>query len=310
MLSRRNVRIKVMQLLYAQSRDEVLNLDSLMRQYKRSIQGSYELFLFSLLQMIRIAEYAKHDAAARKAKLLPNEADKTFTAILADNQLTASIYNNQSFKQKIEKLKLVHRTDMDNARKMYAEFLKTEEYLAYIALAEYSNKEHEEILLNLFKFCLKNDLYNDIIEDNYPLWSDDKSLVIGTIKKIIKALPASETLFDEYLPNDETTEFGEELLRVVFEENQMLLNIIEPVLKNWDADRVAIIDMILIKMALVELLNFPTIPTKVTLNEFVEISKLYSTDKSKDFINGILDRLMKQLAKDGKIQKEGRGLQS
>jgi len=83
------------------------------------------------------------------------------------------------------------------------------------------------------------------------------------------------------------------------------LAIIEPALKNWDADRVAIIDMILLKMALSELLSFPSIPTKVTLNEFVDISKLYSTDKSKDFINGILDRLMKQLEKDGKIKKEG-----
>ncbi|NJK83236.1 MAG: transcription antitermination factor NusB [Saprospiraceae bacterium] len=310
MLSRRNVRIKVMQLLYAQSRDGILKFEDLLRHYKRSIQGSYELFLFSLLQMVRIAEYAKHDAATRKAKLLPNEADKAFKAILADNELTASIYNNQSFKQKTEQLRLIHRTEMDNARKIYAEFLKTEEYLAYIELAEYTTKDHETILLDLFKFCLKSDLYNDIVEDNYPLWTDDKSLVVGTIKKIIKALPASERLFDEYLPNDETTEFGEELLKIVLEEDQMLLNIIEPVLKNWDAERVAIIDMILLKMALVELLNFPTIPTKVTLNEFVEISKLYSTDKSKDFINGILDRLMKQLIKEGKIQKEGRGLQS
>ena len=86
------------------------------------------------------------------------------------------------------------------------------------------------------------------------------------------------------------------------------MGIIEPSLKNWDADRVAVIDMIILKMALVELMSFPTIPTKVTLNEFVEIAKKYSTEKSKDFINGILDRLMKQLEKEGKIKKEGRGL--
>lgn len=94
----------------------------------------------------------------------------------------------------------------------------------------------------------------------------------------------------------------------VIKEDKKLLAIIEPTLKNWDVDRVAIIDMILLKMALCELISFPSIPTKVTLNEFVEISKLYSTDKSKDFINGILDRLMKQLDSDGKIKKEGRGL--
>ena len=110
-------------------------------------------------------------------------------------------------------------------------------------------------------------------------------------------------------PNYETIkEFGESLLLDVINNNENLLATIEPALNNWDADRVAVIDMIILKMALSELLNFPTIPTKVTLNEFVEIAKLYSTDKSKDFINGILDRLFKKLDKEGKIKKEGRGL--
>ena len=98
------------------------------------------------------------------------------------------------------------------------------------------------------------------------------------------------------------------MLSNVHNQNSELLEIIEPSLKNWDADRVAIIDMISLKMALSELMIFPTIPTKVTINEFVEISKMYSTEKSKDFINGILDRLMKKLDKEGKIKKEGRGL--
>ncbi len=125
----------------------------------------------------------------------------------------------------------------------------------------------------------------------------------------MKALPTETDFFEEYRPNAETVEeFGVVLLDNVSNRDKELLELIEPTLKNWDADRVAIIDMILLKMALCELMNFPTIPTKVTLNEFVEISKLYSTDKSKDFINGILDRLMKKLAKDGKIEKEGRGL--
>lgn len=129
------------------------------------------------------------------------------------------------------------------------------------------------------------------------------------MKKTIKALPVDGTFYQEYEPADETVkEFGEVLLKKVCEEDGDLSEIIEPMLKNWDAERVAVIDMILLKMAVCELVSFPTIPTKVTLNEFVEISKLYSTDKSKDFINGILDRLMKKLDKDGKIVKEGRGL--
>ena len=134
--------------------------------------------------------------------------------------------------------------------------------------------------------------------------------MVGAIKKTLKALPVtSEEFYQNYQPSDEAVkEFGELLLHKVYHEDSDLLELIEPTLKNWDADRVAAIDMILLKMALCELMNFPTIPTKVTLNEFVEIAKLYSTEKSKDFINGILDRLMKKLNKDGKINKEGRGL--
>ncbi len=146
-------------------------------------------------------------------------------------------------------------------------------------------------------------------EDRYNNWQDDESLVVGAMKKTLKAMPLQGDFYKEFEPSDETVrEFGEQLLRKTCQEDQALLLIIDPMLKNWDSERVAILDMIMLKMALCELLHFPTIPTKVTLNEFVEISKIYSTDKSKDFINGILDRLMKKLQKEEKIVKEGRGL--
>jgi len=169
--------------------------------------------------------------------------------------------------------------------------------------------DDKKILLSLFKHCINNELYNEAIEDRYPTWIDDKSLVVGTVKKTIKGLPVQSDFTGIYKPTEETTkDFGEILFENVNKKNAELLEIIEPALNNWDADRVAVIDMILLKMAISELMIFSTIPTKVTLNEFVEISKLYSTDKSKDFINGILDRLMKKLKKEGKIKKEGRGL--
>ena len=146
-------------------------------------------------------------------------------------------------------------------------------------------------------------------EDRYNNWADDESLVMGAMKKTLKAMPLSGPFYQEHEPSDDTvSEFGAALLTRTAQEDAALLNEIQPMLKNWDADRVAILDMIMLKMALCELLHFPTIPTKVTLNEFVEISKSYSTDKSKEFINGILDRLMKKLLEEGRIVKEGRGL--
>ncbi|MCB0566273.1 MAG: transcription antitermination factor NusB [Phaeodactylibacter sp.] len=310
MLSRRNVRIKVMQMLYSMSRDNKLGVNDMVNRYRTSIHKSFELYLFCLLSLMRIAGYAKQDEAKKMAKLLPTEEDKQFTAKLGDNILMKSLAGHEGLQRLFRNHKLTHRIDTDNIRLFYMDFAKSEEYRDYIMQNDDNPESHREILLTLYKHLLSNEAYDEFIEDNYSNWIDDKSLVAGAIKKTIKGLPATEDFYEEFRPTAETTEeFGEKLLRKACEEDKELLSIIEPTLRNWDADRVAVIDMILIKMALCELMSFPTIPTKVTLNEFVEISKLYSTDKSKDFINGILDRLMKQLNKDGKIQKKGRGLQ-
>lgn len=303
------MRIKVMQVLYSMNRDENLGLSEAMTQYRQSVNRSFELYLFNLWQLLQAAHYAKEDFARRNAKLLPTEDDKHFTAKLFDNRLTLSLLENHELLKYIRAYHTEEKLDEDITRKLYTEFSRSEEYLQYLNNSEVKDEDHTHILLHLYKICVNNEVFNDRIEDFFPTWTDDKSLVVGSVKKTLKALPAPEDFLREYIPPKETTEeFGEALLRTVFEEDKNLLDLIEPSLKNWDADRVAIIDMILIKMALVELMAFPTIPTKVTINEFVEISKMYSTDKSKDFINGILDRLMKKLQKDGKIQKEGRGL--
>ncbi len=134
-------------------------------------------------------------------------------------------------------------------------------------------------------------------------------MIIGAMKKTIKALPDTPELYRTFRPDYEAgVEFGEGLLDMVVARNDELESIIGPALENWEMDRVANIDMLFLKMAICEFTSFPTIPTKVTLNEYVELSKLYSTDKSKDFINGILDKLLKQFTEEGKIQKTGRGL--
>ncbi len=309
MLSRRNIRIKVMQMLYSMNRDQKLNYDGALKQYRLSINAAFELYLFSLYLFIHITKYAKKDADRKLAKLLPSEEDKRFTAKLYENELIQSLFTNEELNRLYNAYKMEDKLDQDTVRLVYTSFSKSDEYRQYINQNESSPEDHGSILLNLFRHCNNDEGFTETLEDKYPNWIDDKSLVVGAMKKTIKLLPATLYFFDDFRPARETTvEFGEVLLERVSKQDTELLSIIEPVLKNWDADRVAIIDMILLKMALIEFLYFPTIPTKVTLNEFVEISKLYSTDKSKDFINGILDRLLKKLNSEGKIKKEGRGL--
>jgi transcription antitermination protein NusB len=309
MLSRRSVRVKVLQLLYMLNRDGDLKFPDLVKGYNDGIWKAYELYIFQLYLLLRVTQQAENDAQVRAAKLLPNDDDRNFKPILYTNNCTKSLANHVGFLNLVEKYKCAEDIDVDLVRRIYQGFADTPEYKAYIAAQDLTDADHNKILLELYKFASANDIYLEMCEDRYNNLSDDESLVNGAMKKSLKGMPVSGEFYSEHAPSDETVRlFGEELLKKTNLEDAALFAQINPMLQNWDADRVAILDMIMLKMALCELLHFPTIPTKVTLNEYVEISKNYSTDKSKDFINGILDRLMKQLQESGAIQKEGRGL--
>ncbi|MCK6691688.1 MAG: transcription antitermination factor NusB [Thermoanaerobaculia bacterium] len=298
-----------MQLLYMLNRDEQLSFPDLLKGYNDGIWKTYEIYVFHLYLLLKVAQYAEKDAAIRAAKLLPSDEDKTFTPRLYTNSCTQSLANHVGFLNVVAQYKLNENLDEDHIRRMYQQFIETEEYKKYMALDTPTDADHAKILLELYKFLTTNDFFIEMTEDRFNNWQDDESLVVGAMKKTLKVMPLEGEFYKEFEPSDETVrEFGEQLLRKTCQEDQSLFELIAPNLKNWDADRVAILDMIMLKMALCELLHFPTIPTKVTLNEFVEISKTYSTENSKDFINGILDRLMKKLMKEEKIVKEGRGL--
>jgi transcription antitermination protein NusB len=309
MLSRRNVRIKVMQVLYAQSRDESLDQKATVKEYWKKIEDSFDLLLFSIYNLINITKTASDDFEKRKAKHLPSEIDKVFTPKLWTNSMIQALVKNKFIQQKFEKKGFAQKVDKDHLRSIYFEFCKEDVYTQFLS-KETNNEENLEMLLELFRFCRRSELFNEIIEDHFANWEDDKSLIIGTIKKVLKALPSDDdNAIMEHYPDEETCkEYGEFLLNKTFGDDHVLLNMIEPVLQNWDAERVAILDMIMLKMALCEFIYCPTIPTKVTLNEYVELAKTYSTSKSKEFINGILDKLLNDLKSKDLIVKEGRGL--
>lgn len=298
-----------MQVLYAQSRDESLDYNATMKEYWKKIEDSFDLLLFSLYNLMQITKTAPDDLEKRKAKHLPSELDKVFTPKLWSNPMIQALVKNKTVQHKFEKLQFAQRVDKDHFKSIYYEFVKEDAYTQFLS-KETTNDENLEMLLELFRFCRRNELFNEIIEDHYANWEDDKSLIIGTIKKVLKALPSDdENFIMEHYPDKETTkEYGEFLLSRTLKEDDLLLKQIEPVLQNWDAERVAVLDMIMIKMALCEFMYCPTIPTKVTLNEYVELAKNYSTSKSKEFVNGILDRLLQDLKAKGNIVKEGRGL--
>lgn len=294
-----------MQVLYATQGDEKASLRVCQDVYKRLVERSFNLYLQNMVIIQRVAEYAKQDEARRKAKHLPSDEDKLFTAKLAYNQAVVSLSNNHDWTLLINKLHIGRTIDADQINTLYRDLLKTDEHQAYLDNKETKLEDDRQFLLFLYKWLQGHELFKTMVEDHFPLWEENKSLIIGAVKKTIKSLPHEGRFFDKYQnPTEAVTEFGNRLLDFTVTANDALLEKIKPVLTNWDAERVAIIDMILLKMALAEFLHFPSIPGTVSLNEYVEISKLYSTDKSREFINGVLDKLLHQLKDEGLITKE------
>ncbi|MEP7197230.1 MAG: transcription antitermination factor NusB [Saprospiraceae bacterium] len=309
MLSRRNVRIKVMQQLYSLIQDKELTFNDIKLTYHKSIQDTFNLYLLNLHSLSKVCFFSMEDFTIRQKKHLKTEEDLKFTDKLYNNPLVKCLATNVSLMQRIKKLKIGEGIDEDIYRKIYKEFTKEELFNKFILNDQNTNEEIVELLLELYRVCRRNELFNEIMDDNFSGWSDDKSLVIGAIKKTLKILPSSGDFVCEHIPDEETVkEFGEVLLTKTYEENEFLEGLIKPILENWDSERVAIIDLILIKMAITEMINIKSIPPKVTLNEYVELAKMYSTDKSQEFVNGVLDKALKELLESNKIIKEGRGL--
>lgn len=302
MLSRRNIRVKVMQALYSFYTTEGLSKEEVLSYYDDTIKSSYNLLYYQLYLMVKIAEHSKDDVIKRQAKLLPSEFDKAFTAKFYENPLTQTIAANKELQKIALKYQFEEKTPEDFTRKLYKTLSLTPEYAAYVS-GEGSGEEDQQIMLFLFKELCKQEFYNDTIEDIFFNWLDDQSIIIGTVKKIIKDFKTSKEISEEYGPSDEAiNEFGREMLKYVLVNNESLEKTLGPLIDNWDIERVAFIDMILIKMSVAEMLIFPTIPTKVSINEYVELTKAYSTDKSKDFVNGILDKALHTLSESKKDQ--------
>lgn len=309
MLSRRSVRVKVMQLLYSLDRDESLKPKDIYKAYDDNIGKSYELFLFNICVIQKITFCSVDDEKKRKSKHLPKDYDKSFTAKLYSNELIQDITENKILNKKFDSLGFEEKINQDYIQKIYDEFSKGESYRAFI-VTETTNEGVLDLLLDLYRFCRQNEYFIETLEDAYYNWMDDKSLVIGAVKKYLKVLPSeNKKSFIDFLPEDETVkEFGQNLLKKTLKHKKDIMNQIIPVLENWDHERLALVDTILLQMAICELREFPTIPGNVTLNEYVELAKNYSTIKSKEFVNGVLDKLLKEMQEAGTLKKEGRGL--
>ncbi|MEM1215663.1 MAG: hypothetical protein AAGJ82_08265, partial [Bacteroidota bacterium] len=248
-----------MQVLYGnRQEDGAFDSRGASKHYAKLVDDSFQTYIFNLLVFYQVIGYAQQDEIRRRSKLRPTDKDTNFTAKLCQNPLAESLKKNTQLTVAFGKARQGRSLDADLVRTLYLEYAKTETYQNYVyQQTESQETDHIAVYLDLYKFLINNETFVSMMEDHFPLWKDDKSLVVGAMKKTLKALPMQETFLDAFLPQDETVKlFGEALLEKVVASNQELLGIIEPNLKNWDADRVAILDMIILKMSLAEFLYF------------------------------------------------------
>ena len=313
MLNRRHIRVKVMQTLYAFNGTESDDFSKDQKFLLFSIDNMYNLYLLLMSLLIEINKKATTQLEISQKKILATDEEKNPNKKFINNQLIQLIVNNEVLKNEIEDKKINNwQLDDEYVDLLYKEILKSDLYKDYMATKTASFKEDKNFILDIYKEIIApNDKLYDYIEDKHITWLDDVPTVNTFILKQLKKLKETSDahfLKPKLYKDLDDKEYAIKLFKKTLLNQSALAKEISSKTSNWETDRIASIDMVLLKMAICELLHFSSIPTKVTINEYLELAKEYSTPKSSIFINGILDKLLKQYEDEGKLNKVGRGL--
>ncbi|MBC7850386.1 MAG: transcription antitermination factor NusB [Chitinophagaceae bacterium] len=302
MISRRNIRVKVMQVLYAaETAEESLRSGEYAKQLQKHFDLTRQLLVYFVHFITEVARYAEADARNRAAKHLPSTADLNVNTKLAGNEMLWKILESPAWKQVIKEDKPQHIDDSELVRKIYLELAEKDIYKRYIAVAGRERKDEKEILNFIFsELLLPSESFTSHVEEYFTNWNDDADMVVLLLTNFLtKGSPFN---FQEII-SKEKKDFGFLLLETAVDRKEITMDLIKPKLKNWDSERIAVLDMILMRMGVCEFLYFETIPPKVTINEYIDLAKVYSTPQSGQFVNGILDNIHKDLVREDKMHK-------
>jgi transcription antitermination protein NusB len=302
MLSRRNIRVKVMQTLYSiESMNKETRPGEPLQILKKNLENSQQLFTFLVYHLLEVARFAEKDALQKSQKYLPTESDLKVNTKIVGNELIWPITENVSFQKSVEKFKTKYLINDELVKKSYHALVNSDVYKRYITEQSRDKKSEREILEFIFSdLMIPDEYFLSDVEEKFIHWDDDAEMMILLMNKFLQK-PSSFD-FDQMI-GEEKMKFAVDLLQAVIDKDEYCLELIKPKLKNWDSERIALLDMILIKMGVCELLYFETIPTKVTINEYIDLAKEYSTEQSGHFVNGILDNIHKELTAQNKIHK-------
>ncbi|MEE4197928.1 MAG: transcription antitermination factor NusB [Bacteroidales bacterium] len=312
MISRRLLRIKILQICYAYLKSQGKTLGQAEKELFFSIQKSYDLYHYLLLLVVDLVKYARSRIDLAAQKLVPTYEDLNPNTKFVDNKLVKQLEQNQSLRKYLNDSKLSWSKYPELIKNLFLEIKDSEIYQNYMNVEERSYKEDKKFIIDLYaKIIILHEPLHQNLEEQSIYWNDDLEFVVGMIIRTLKNFKASTGESEQLMQlfkNEEDRDFAKRLFRKTIINHQEYQQLIADYIKNWDIERVAFTDIVVMQLAVAELIEFNEIPVKVTLDEYIEIAKFYSTQKSNVFINGVLDKMVADLKEDGRIKKTGRGL--
>lgn len=311
MITRRLIRIKILQIIFSYMFSEGKTMNAAEKEVFFSMNKFHELYHKMLYLIVDLKHFAENKIEIARSKKAPTYEDLHPNTKFIDNQVIRQIEDNEDLNRYISKNKLnwVHQKEF--LRDLYNHMINTDLYRDYMAGEGRSYEEDRSFIMRIYDTLLPDfePLFQQL-EEQSIYWNDEAELVISFIIKALKELDPQDggNLHFSLFKKEEDREFAKDLFRKTIEHYENYDQLIEENSRNWDLERIAFMDTLIMKMAITEILEFPSIPTKVTLDEYIEIAKYYSTEKSNIFINGILDKVIAQLRREDRIHKQGRGL--
>ena len=279
--------------------DKPLDPPKTLRQH---FNQSRALMVYAVYFLAEVARYAEKDAYRKSHKYIPTEKDLNVNTKLAGSGLLWQILELNDVKIAFKNEKPEQFLDEELIKKIYTKLVASQQYAHYISIHQQSLQEDRKIFEYIFNdLMLDNEDFVAHVEEAFSNWDDDGDMVAQNMAAFIRK-PQSVNL--QQIITADKEQFATSLVKTVVEKEDYLLTLITPKLKNWDPERIALLDMVLMKMGVAEFLYFDTIPPKVTINEYIDLAKEYSTAQSGHFINGILDNIHKDLVQEGKLKKK------
>ena len=310
MLSRRLLRIKVLKALFAHIKSGADNMMASEKTLMSSVDKAYDLYFQMLTLPVELAHYAQSRQEIAKKKNLPTHEDLNPNTKFIDNAVINIIANSDSVNDQIAARKLGWSQNPDLIRILYTQLSETEYFQKYMSNPSRSFEEDRKLLETFFNEIQNCDVLDDVLEEMSIMWNDDMAFIIMMIMRTLSNVRPSHTELKvaSKFKSEEDPQFVKTLFEKALINYDAYQDYIEKFTSNWDVERIVFMDNLIIGTAMAELTSFPSIPVKVTLDEFIEISKYYSTPGSSTFINGVLDKIVESLTQEGRIKKAGRGL--